>query len=463
MNVILRFRLLAVLGLVVLSGCAHAPRNAPLAHWDKNAGYRFGTLPTGTNSDELFVVLAFSGGGTRASAFSFGALEELAKTPIQWQGVEKRLLDEVDIISSVSGGSFTSAYYGLYRDRALRDFPDQFLYKNVTMALALRLLSPFNWFRLASPEFSRIDMAAEYYDDHVFNHKTFQDLRAVDARPLILLNATDMSLVQRFEFTQDQFDVLGSDLSNYPVARGVAASSAFPFLLCPLTIYNHPPPPNYQRPGWLRDALSNRQDAPREFAFATAVNSYLETTNRPYIHLMDGGLADNIGLRGPAFAMTSVQNLWNIKNLLSTKIKYMLVITVNAKPEGAQDWDKSAKPPGILGMFSVVSSGPMGNYSDETIQYLKDTFDTWNQEVEVSRQWAIKNNTPVPALHAVKYYHVELSFQDVKDPVKRAALNAMPTTFNLPRKDIDLLRSAAAELIRDSETLKQLREDLKNP
>jgi NTE family protein len=66
------------------------------------------------------LILAFSGGGTRAAAFAYGVLEELAATPVVLGGRPRRLLDEVDLISAVSGGSFTAAYYGLYGFHALR-------------------------------------------------------------------------------------------------------------------------------------------------------------------------------------------------------------------------------------------------------------------------------------------------------------------------------------------------------
>jgi NTE family protein len=443
----------------IVTGCVHRPANQPLTRYVPAEGYRFTNTAHAANSDELFVILAFSGGGTRAAAFSFGALEELRDTRITWNGNERRLLDEVDLISSVSGGSFTAAYYGLYREKLFQDFPEKFLYRNVTLALAVRLLNPVNWYRLASPYFDRIDMAAEFYDTHIFGSRSFGDLHSVDARPFIVLNATDMSLVSRFEFTQSQFDVIGSDLSSYPVARGVAASSAFPFLLSPLTLRNYPKPSNYTTPQWVEDALEDRQLAPREFGYATAIKSYLETTNRPYIHLLDGGLSDNIGLRGPAFAMSSVQNLWSLKDLLNTKIKHLLVITVNAKTDGSREWDKKQRAPGILGVASVVSTGPMGNYSDETVQYITDLVDTYNQEVKTSRQAHLRDPS-IPELHEVKYHHVEVSFQDVPDEKERRFLNSLPTTYNLCREQIDRLRAAARQIIHNSKILSDLRKDL---
>ena len=157
---------------LLLAGCAHYPVNAPLTHSAPETGYRFTNLSHTNNSDSLFVVLAFSGGGTRAAALSYGVLEELAKTQIIWEGKRGRLLDEVDLISSVSAGSFTAVYYGLYGDRIFKDFESVFLKRNIQGRLLAPYFSPVNWCRLASPKFSRIDMAAEYYGSLATNGTT---------------------------------------------------------------------------------------------------------------------------------------------------------------------------------------------------------------------------------------------------------------------------------------------------
>ena len=109
---------LAVSLIFALVSCASFPQNPDLTQYDPAQGYRFDNLKPGhNNTDSLFVIVAFSGGGTRAASFSYGVLEALQDTEIKWKGEKKRLLDEVDIISSVSGGSFTAAYFVLYRDR----------------------------------------------------------------------------------------------------------------------------------------------------------------------------------------------------------------------------------------------------------------------------------------------------------------------------------------------------------
>ena len=96
-------------------------------------------------------MLTFSGGGTRAAALAYGVLEVLRATPIVWEGERRSLLDEVDVISAVSGGSFTAAYYALKRERAFADFESAFLKRDVEADLRRQLLSPVNWARLASP------------------------------------------------------------------------------------------------------------------------------------------------------------------------------------------------------------------------------------------------------------------------------------------------------------------------
>ena len=103
-----------LIALLLVTGCAHYPRNARLASNDSSTGYRFRHTATPTNSSDLLLMLAFSGGGTRAASLSYGVLEELARTPVVRDGTPHRMLDEVDSISSVSGGSFTAAYYALW-------------------------------------------------------------------------------------------------------------------------------------------------------------------------------------------------------------------------------------------------------------------------------------------------------------------------------------------------------------
>ena len=245
-----------LLSALLISGCAHYPVNAPVRSANPQSGSRFQTVAQ-TNSDDLLLMLAFSGGGTRAAALSYGVLEELRKTGAGSPGNEHRLLDDVGLISSVSGGSFTAAYYSLRGDRIFTEFEPRFLKKRVQTGLLLRTLAPWNWIRLASPGFGRSDLAAEYYDRLLFNHATFGDLTARDGCPFLSVNATDIGSGARFEFTQDEFDLLGSDVSRFPVARAVAASSAYPVLLTPIVLENYSAKQRQPEPEWIHNILDD--------------------------------------------------------------------------------------------------------------------------------------------------------------------------------------------------------------
>jgi len=237
--------------LLLASGCARLPQNAPLVSTDQRTGYRFQNTTSPTNSSDLLLMLAFSGGGTRAASLSYGVLEELARTQVGAMGTQHRLLDDVDIISSVSGGSFTAAYYALWGDRIFSDFEPQFLKKHVQTDLLLRVLAPWNLVRLASPGFSRSDLAAEYYDHLLFKGATFGDLMARRGRPFLCVNATDIAFGARFEFTQDEFDLIRSDLSQFPVSRAIAASSALPMDPTPVNLKNYSTEHAEAKPEWI--------------------------------------------------------------------------------------------------------------------------------------------------------------------------------------------------------------------
>ena len=141
----------AYLLLLLFSACAHYTiDDKPLAQWTPERNISVGTLVAGDRSSELLVMVAFSGGGSRAASFAYGVLQELAATKIMTADGLRPLLKEIDIISSVSGGSFTSAYYGLYGDRIFEDFEERFLRQDVESQLLWRLARPVNWFRLAS-------------------------------------------------------------------------------------------------------------------------------------------------------------------------------------------------------------------------------------------------------------------------------------------------------------------------
>ena len=240
MNVKKNKFIVSALAAVMLNGCTAIGKIENNTVSQLPVGDQRYTVPNHSKQHapgETLFLLAFSGGGTRAAALSYGVMEELRDTHYQLEGKEVRLLDNVDRISSVSGGSFTSAYYGLYGNKIFDDFEEVFLKKDIQKSLISGLLNPFNWVKFTNSGFDRTELAIDHYDKTIFDKKTFADFR--ENMPFIQINATDLNSGQPFIFKQEYFDLLCSDLSSFKVARAVTASSAVPVAFAPVVLKNH--------------------------------------------------------------------------------------------------------------------------------------------------------------------------------------------------------------------------------
>ena len=457
----LAFLLMLVLAL---SACAHYPRNAALSSFDPSAGYRFSNLaPLGNNSDDLFVILTFSGGGTRAMAMSYGVMEKLKETRISWHGSERSLLDEVDIISSVSGGSVTAAYYGLYGDRLFKDFSERVLYRDIKTDLLKELFSFRGWFLIFSSDFSRTDLTDEYYDREFFHGATFADMRKV--RPFILINATDMIQGVRFEFSQDQFDLLCSDLSKLPVSRAVTASTSFPVIFAPMRLDNHAGECGYEPPEWLIRDYKEKNMNTGLYDQSRMLLTYLDFQRRPTIKLVDGGISDASALRGPLYALLREDGLWSLQDKIRRKaIKKLLVIIVNARAEPVETSESVLSRIGLAQTVSRVAVSVLENYSSDSTERLHDLFSQWNKaETAYAERWAYcerkewggaepcvgeiypEGPPPYPQTSLV-----HLRFDSLEDDSERQFFNSIGTSLALPRESIERVRAAAKKLLDDS-------------
>src|SRR5215468_4111487 len=163
--------------ITVLGGCATRPVNTPLAHYDPYKAYRIERQSENAEDNATLVILAFSGGGTRAAGFSYGVLETLRDMEVTTKsGRRIRALDTVDVITGISGGSFTALAFGLYGDTIFDTYEASFLKNNVQGDLIQRALSPANWPSLASDGWGRSELAANMYDEILFKGATFKDL-----------------------------------------------------------------------------------------------------------------------------------------------------------------------------------------------------------------------------------------------------------------------------------------------
>jgi len=162
---------------LLLAGCASRPSNPPLVQQDHDYGYRLSSWQAERGDPEFGLVVTMSGGGTRAAAFSYGILEELRRTEVRTPSGTGRLLDEVSIVTGISGGSFTALAYALYGEQLFDEYERRFLKRDVQGDLLRLVLNPLSWPQMLGGSFTRTDLAAEYYDRILFEGATFGDLR----------------------------------------------------------------------------------------------------------------------------------------------------------------------------------------------------------------------------------------------------------------------------------------------
>ena len=107
-------------------------------------GYRLEAVPNTEHPPDLLLLVAMSGGGKRSAAYAYGALKGMREVALPGVG-QRSLLSSLDGISGVSGGSFTAAYYGLYRDAAFGRYETDFLYADTDSHIKGVYLLPWNW------------------------------------------------------------------------------------------------------------------------------------------------------------------------------------------------------------------------------------------------------------------------------------------------------------------------------
>ena len=248
--------------VLLLGGCATRQVNPPIAKYQPNSLHQIQRQWHHGDQQDL-VILAFSGGGTRAAAFSYGVLETLRSMEMVTKaGRQTRLLDEVDAITGVSGGSFTALAYGLYGDQLFDEYQARFLKRNVQRELVARILNPLNWGTFSSTGWGRSEVAAQLYDEILFNGATFADLYSAGG-PMIAVSATELGNGARIVFLPQNFDVMCADLHPIRLSRAAAASSAVPVVLSPITINNYGGSCGYQEPMWLR-TFADLPEPPRQ-------------------------------------------------------------------------------------------------------------------------------------------------------------------------------------------------------
>ena len=434
-------------GLLSLLGACSLVNYRPVAtisKVDTTQGYRL-EQSIAQQNDDVFVVLLFSGGGTRAAALGYGVLEELAKQPVYIEGREKPLLDSVDLVYGVSGGSVLATYYSLHGRDTIPAFEQQFLKQNFQKLVSRQVFSLANLPRLTSPEFGRGDLLQEQFEATLFGHATFGDLASRRKGPFAVVSATDMSIGRRFDFTQEFFDMMCLNLSDLRLARAVAASSAVPVVFSPITINNNGGNCGYTLPPQLQmtGLESQKQQNATYQEFKDRFNKYSDSKTRPYIHLIDGGLTDNLGMRSLLDMTEMYPDKVLEQQIRSRNLRHIVVISVNAQNQISSNMDKTAAVPGFRDVVTAIVNIPIDQYTQESQRRFRAFVDK-------------RNETNQQSGDGISFSFVSLNLKDLPPSALRDKVLNIPTSFYLPPEDVDNLRTAAAELMKQSQDYQKL-------
>lgn len=279
---------------------------------------------------------------------------------------------------------------------------------------------------------------------------SFADL-SVRPAPFAVVGATDVTTGDRFNFSQQMFDVMCADLSRFRLSRAAAASSAVPVVLSPVTLRNHGGSCGYRPPEWMGDVpqpsaalFTNRADLRlRQMALLQ------DSRARPYIHLVDGGLSDNLGLYGLVEVLQEPMTSPDFRAASGARgLRRIAVVVVNARSAPRLDFDKMPYGPGTFALLMQSVSVPMNRYSIESVAALHDMIAQWRlrERLDADARRLGRAIAPEDELPPVEFTVIEVSFDAVADPVLREYLQSLPTSFALPAEAVDRLRDRRAAL-----------------
>lgn len=412
-------------------------------------------IPEASDDGSTVVGLAFSGGGTRAAAFSYGVLRELDEMVIDMQPKRRTLVDDIRMISGASGGAVTATYFGYKGRDGYQDLRERFLIKNAEADLRMSI-SPFNLARALNGGVNDRHGFPRWLDENLFDGATFAALDRSDA-PVVWINASDIFNRTPFLFTYDTFAALCSDLDKVRLADAVGASAAVPVAFAPIVVSADNPHCNYKQPQWLTKALETPGVSMRLRSYARALEGYQKTDNLDYVKLLDGGLTDNIGVTGFTIERLLAQTPYGpLSPAGAVKLRKFIFIVADAGQSITASWGETIGGPTVVPLLSAVTATTISSLVRNEFDALKLATDNWKDELiryrcglPLSDVRKLRGTLAGWDCRDVDLVIELISFHDV-DAAMSAKLNRIPTRLRLPVNEVDLTIEAGRKAIRSN-------------
>ena len=452
----------SVLACALAAGCAsgnfNQPDNRPTNSVPSPAeiGRQYAS-----NFGETVVGLSFSGGGTRASAFAYGAIKELAAHESRSGGVSKPLIDNVAFVSGVSGGSVPAVYLALNGAKTIPSFRDKFLYKDPQNSFSTSL-SLFSLLSVIGGGLNSKTGFQHWLDNNLLHDATFGDLARNNA-PRLWVNASDILNDTIFTFDAATFAALCSDLSAFKLSEAVAAASAVPGVFSPIVIENFAGECDYKEPAWIGRIIDSPDSSLVVRNQAQTLRRYQNRQESRYLKLYDGGITDNLGIQGfVTYRQRHNSLIAPMSPVRVANMRDLLFVVVNSGVRTGENFHKKIQGPDGIRAYSAVMDTFMSTATARTRDNLFQAMDFWRDDIVkyrcgLSEQrlreligdrqgWDCKD---------IQFHVLDLAFDQVSDQVIRAKLEEIPTAYVLPRDQTDLLVKTAGELLRSNPQFKK--------
>ena len=430
-----------------LAACAatfNEPINLPVA---SNAAIVPPGTPPNVGGDTV-VAIAFSGGGTRAAAFAYGAMRGLDRLPAKGRG---SYLDRVIFISGVSGGSVAAAYFGLKGHAALADFRERFLLKNAEEDLNTRV-GLVNLARGFSGGVNDASRFAGWLDQNLYEGATLADLYQ-PGKPIVWLNASDLYNRTPFLFSPVTFEALCSDPRKYPISQAVAASAAVPVAFVPIVLASFSDACSVPLPPWVDRVLADRSSGAQVRAFAQALKRYRDPEQIRFVKLADGGITDNFGLSGVVIAREAAGQPYSpLTRDRAAQMRHLVFVVVNAGLPPQGQWAQTVQGPTGKELIGAITDTAINSAVRSGFDAFRLTVKSWEDAARkwrcsLSRAEAVKlGATGDWRCSNISFDVVEINFTQM-DPARAARLDRVPTSFNLSEDEVDLVIQAGTDTL----------------
>jgi NTE family protein len=447
--------------LLILVGCGSGVDVTPVNVATSEPASQ-STIIRDSGAADIAIGLAFSGGGTRAAAFAYGVLVELAATPANSHYRRRSLAEAVDLVTGVSGGSIAAAYFALKGIPGLADLRENFLLHDVEAELNTNINLPnlITAWRFGGVN-DRQGMP-RWLDANLFHGATFGTLESSNG-PTLLINASDVYNRVPFVFSVETFNALCSSLKDYPLADAVAASAAVPIAFTPVILASHSEACDYQPTRALEQVLESSTPQLGLRATADAFKRYRDPSVMRYVKLLDGGIADNFGLQGLILSRAAAANAYRpLTEARAVKLRHFVFLVVDAGRSPRGDWALQILGPSGRELVGAAIDTAIDTNMRQSFDKLRLIMDNWRHEL-ITWRCGLSSSEVLRLRGGAAGWNcsdisMDLGIVDFRGvgPEERRELDGVPTSLSLPAEQVDLVIDAGRVALRNNPAFKTL-------